>query len=278
MTSMTTLRTANRVLGTIAPTFTAGLARRLMMRPHVNQPRPWELPARETAEKITFRFGLGGYRWGSSGPTVLMMHGWQGRPTQFARFIEPLLASGRQVIALEAPAHGRSPGEEAHPVAFAEALLEAASEIRGLESVVGHSMGGSAAMIAVHRGLPVQRAVAIGSPSAMQTVLQRFANTVALPHGAQRRFFELVDKTVGVPASELDVARLGSELDIPGLVVHDRDDDMVPFEDGRAIAEHWRHARFIETSGLGHRQVLADPDVVHAVVSFLTENTLARAA
>ena len=109
MTTLTTLRTANRVLGTIAPAFTAGLARRLMMRPTVNQPRAWELPARDTAEKITFRFGLGGYRWGTSGPTVLMMHGWQGRPTQFACFVEPLLASGRQVIALEAPAHGRSP-------------------------------------------------------------------------------------------------------------------------------------------------------------------------
>ena len=108
MNTLATLRTANRLVGANAPEATARFARKLLMKPQAHRPRDWELGALERAERITFRFGLSGLRWGNSGPVVLAMHGWSGRATQFAAFIEPLLASGRQVVALEAPAHGQS--------------------------------------------------------------------------------------------------------------------------------------------------------------------------
>ena len=279
MNSLSTIRTTTRVLGTIAPRLTAGLARKLMMTPRVHQPREWERGALESAERITFRFGLSGLRWGNGGPVVLMMHGWQGRPTQFKQFIAPLLAAGRQVIALEAPGHGRSPGPESNVYLFAQALLDAAAELRGVESVVGHSMGGSAALIAMGEHRYAERAVVIGSPGSLVRVLDRFADSIALPEAAKRSFFDLVDERVGVPASELDTSRIGPHLHMPGLVVHDRDDDMVPFAEGEAIARAWPQARFLATEGLGHRQVLADPGVVHAVASFLTDGeALQRAA
>lgn len=278
MNAHTTIRTTARVLGTIAPRFTAGIARKLMMTPRVHQPREWELGALEGAERITFRFGLSGLRWGSSGPVVLMMHGWQGRPSQFRRFIAPLLAAGRQVIALEAPGHGRSPGPESNVYLFAQALLDAAAELRGVESVVGHSMGGSAALIAMGEQQYAERAVVIGSPASLARVLDRFADSIALPDAAKRSFFDLVDQRVGVPARELDTSRIGPRLHLPGLIVHDRDDDMVPFAEGEAIARAWPSARFLGTEGLGHRQVLADDGVVHAVTSFLTDRPAVQRA
>lgn len=270
MNAHSTLRTTTRMLGTIAPRLTAGIARRLMMTPRVHQPREWELAALDGAERITFRFGLSGLRWGASGPIVLMMHGWQGRPTQFRHLIAPLLAAGRQVIALEAPGHGRSPGPESNVYLFAQALLDAAAELRGVEAVVGHSMGGSAALIAMGEHRYAERAVVIGSPASLARVLERFADSIALPEAAKRSFFAQVDARVGVPASELDTARIGPRLTLPGLIVHDRDDDSVPFAEGEAIAAAWPEARFVATRGLGHRQVLADPGVVRAVTSFLT--------
>ena len=92
MNTLATLRTANRLVGAFAPEATARFARKLLMKPQAHRPRDWELGALERAERITFRFGLSGLRWGNSGPVVLAMHGWSGRATQFAAFIEPLLA------------------------------------------------------------------------------------------------------------------------------------------------------------------------------------------
>jgi pimeloyl-ACP methyl ester carboxylesterase len=278
MNTLATIRTANRLVGAIAPGVTAQFARKLMMKPQVFRPRDWELAALATAERITFRFGLSGLRWGTSGPVVLAMHGWSGRATQFAAFIEPLLANGRQVVALEAPAHGQSPGAEAHVFAFTESILEIAAELRGLESVIGHSMGGSAALHAVHLGLPAERVVTIGAPAALPRVLARFSRWLSLPQAAERRFIEVVDRHVGIKSEELDFARHAPKPGVSGLIVHDRDDREVPYSEAEALSAAWPHAQLLGTSGLGHSRVLADATVVRAVSDFLTAAPQARAA
>lgn len=270
MNAMSTIRTANQIVGRVAPAFAARMARRLLMRPRVHAPRTFESGAFEGAERITFRFGLAGWRWGGPGPIVLMLHGWQGRPSQFKHFIAPLLAAGRQVIAIEAPAHGRSPGTEAHPIAFAEALLEVAGELRDVEAVIGHSMGGAAALIALDKQAFAGKAVIIGAPASMGRVLGRFANFIGLPKRARDTFFDVVDAHVGVPAADIDMSKFGAKLPVSGLIVHDHDDDMVPFSEGEVIAKHWLRAEFLPTQGLGHRLVLADPNVVRRVVQFIT--------
>lgn len=271
MSSLTLIRTLNRLLGAIAPGTVARNARKLLMRPRPHAPRGWEEAALKSAERITFRFGLSALRWGRQGPITLLMHGWEGRPTQFAAFIAPLLAQGRQVIALDAPAHGRSPGTEAHPLAFAEALLEAASELRHVDTVIGHSMGGAAALLAIERGLSVRKAVTIGAPAAMQRVLDRFARFIGLPAAAHRRFRKLVDSYTGVRAEQLDVECSEPRIAVPGLIVHDREDTSVPFTEALALRDAWPHARLIETQGFGHRQVLASPQVIAEVAAFIAD-------
>jgi pimeloyl-ACP methyl ester carboxylesterase len=270
MNTLQTIRTANRVVGTFAPTVAARFARRLLMTPQRHREKDFERAARAIAEPVTFRFGLSGLRWGHAGPVVLAMHGWSGRPTQFGAFVAPLLAAGRQVIALEAPAHGRSPGHEAHVFSFVEALLEAGSEIKGLESVVGHSMGGAAALYAAHLGLPVDRVATLGAPAALRRVLARFAEWVALPAPAAEAFLDTVNRHVGVDADEMDVARFAGRLGFDGLVVHDRDDREVPFSEAQALTAAWPAARSLFTTGLGHNRLLADAGVVDATVRFLT--------
>ena len=92
MNTLATIRTANRLFGNLAPKLTAKLARRILMTPHVPRAREWELGVLAEAQPITFRFGLAGLRWGSHGPIVLLVHGWEGRPTQFAQLVAPLRA------------------------------------------------------------------------------------------------------------------------------------------------------------------------------------------
>jgi hypothetical protein len=50
---------------------------------------------------------------------------------------------------------------------------------------------------------------------------------------------------------------------------HDTEDNVTPVEDSRAIAKAWTNARYIETSGLGHRGALQSKDIHDQVVDFL---------
>jgi len=271
MNALTAIQTTSRILGRVAPRVTARAARKLLMTPHPHRMRAHEHPALASGAPITFRFGGTGLRWGTRGPVVLAMHGWEGRPTQFSEFIAPLLAAGRQVVAIEAPGHGRTASDgESSVLRFTEALLEAAAELREVESVLGHSMGGAAALYAVSQGLPATRGVTIGSPAALSRVLARFADAIALPPAARREFFAVVDAHVGIRAADVDVERLAPALGIETLIVHDQDDREVPFVE----AAHWvaalPAARLLATEGLGHSRILADAGVVDQVSRFLT--------
>src|SRR5690606_28650405 len=224
------------------------------------------LPLLAQSERITLRFGLSALRWGS-GPAVLLMHGWEGRPTQFAELIKALVNAGYGVVALDAPAHGRSPGREANVVLFARALLEAASELPPLKAVIGHSMGGASAMLAVQLGLRTEALVSIAAPSRFLDVLRGFAGMVGLPARARSAFIQEVEHAFGMPLKYLDVAHY--QMNMPGLIVHAEDDTFVSVRASQVIHEAWFDSRLMRLKQGGHQKVLADPQVIKGVLALL---------
>lgn len=268
MNQMTWVRGVNATLGRVAPQMVASRLRERFMTPRNLPPRDWELPLLTSAERITLRFGLSALRWGS-GPTVLLMHGWEGRPTQFANLIRGLVDAGYGVVALDAPAHGRSPGREANLALFARALLEAASELPPLKAVIGHSMGGASALLATQMGLRTEALVSISAPSRILTVLRGFARFMGLPAVARSHFVRQVERTAGIPAAHLDVQRY--QLELPGLVVHAEDDQVVPVSEAERIHGAWFDSQLLRLPAGGHQRVLGDPLLLQAVLGLLGE-------
>ncbi|WP_194787736.1 alpha/beta fold hydrolase [Pseudomonas sp. UFMG81] len=271
MTTLSWIRGVNGTLGHLVPEHVAGKMRRAFMTPRTLPPRQWELPLLARAERITLRFGLSALRWGQ-GPTVLLMHGWEGRPTQFAALIETLVAAGHTVVSLEGPGHGRSPGHQANVVLFARALLEAAAELPPLRAVIGHSMGGASVMLALQWGLRAEAAVSIAAPAQLLGVMRGFARRLGLPARARAAFIRQVERDIGVQIARLDVA--GYQLDLPGLVVHASDDDMVPASESQVIHKAWFDSRLLTLEAGGHLRVLADPRLGEAVLELLARTNL----
>jgi pimeloyl-ACP methyl ester carboxylesterase len=253
-----------RIVGAVFPQLAARIARRLSTHPRRAAPRG--VPP--GAEAITFRFGLAGLRWGTGGPQILALHGWEGRATQFRGLGERLAARGYRLIALDAPAHGRSPGDVANPLIFVDALQEVAAELGPLHAVVGHSMGGAAALLAQTRGMRAARSVVISAPAALTDMLRRMARYLGLPERATRAFIAEMERFAGEPAAMIDVDRFPQFRLRPLLVVHDRHDAVVPFADGERIAAVG-HGELVETHGIGHRDMLRDAGVLDRVALFL---------
>ncbi|MBC3366393.1 alpha/beta fold hydrolase [Pseudomonas sp. SWRI154] len=271
MDRLSWIRGVNGTLGRIAPSLVAKKMRKVFMHPRNLPPRDWELPLLATSERITLRFGLSALRWGK-GPAVLLMHGWEGRPTQFAALITALVDAGYTVVALDGPAHGRSPGREANVLLFARAMLEAAAELPPLQAVIGHSMGGASAMLAVQLGLRTETLVSIAAPARILGVLRGFARMMGLPPRARSAFIRQVEQDVGMQASKMDVAQY--QLDIPGLIVHAEDDNSVSVKESQLIHEAWFDSRLLRLSQGGHQRVLADPRVIDGVLSLLAGRSL----
>jgi len=267
---LTMFRLRNQVMGILAPLQTARKARGIFMKPRRHQPKDWELEVEKQGQRIAIGEGLSAIQWGT-GPCILLMHGWESRGTQLAKFVEPLTRQGFQVVALDAPAHGHSLGEEANPVVFAEAILTVEKELGPFYAVIGHSMGAAATAISLKRGLECQKVVLISGPSSIEQVLLRFAKFIGLSKGVRRRFIRVVENHVGLLSQELEVAKMSESFEMKALIIHDHDDLEVPFSEAESIQRHWKNAVLIPTNGLGHRRIVRDPIVLERVVAFMKD-------
>lgn len=273
MKGLALLRAFNAVVGLLLPAWPARIARNLTVRPR--GPRALDTAG---ARRLALRHDLSALWWGDTGPVVLALHGWDGRAAQFAPLAAALNAAGRQLVAIDAPAHGASAGAETTLAGFTAALRLAASELGEVEALAGHSLGAAACAVALAEGLPARRAVLFAPPSSIEGYLRGFARSLWLPPRATERYLRLVEELAGVPARDLDVATLARRLRQPALVVHDRGDRAVPFAEGTAVARAWGGARLLATEGLGHSRLLADAGVVAAATEFLAPAERAKAA
>jgi len=68
---------------------------------------------------------------------------------------------------------------------------------------------------------------------------------------------------------ELHVPTLARSMTSPVLIVHDTSDTDVPYTHAEEIALAWPQSELFTTTGLGHRAILRDPEVVRRTVEFL---------
>lgn len=261
----------NTLMGTIFPGKAAESAKSLFLTPRKYPLKDWEQTAEQAGERITLTNNLSALRWGKSARKILLVHGWESRATQMAGFVDPLVQEGFEVIALDGPAHGRSPGKHANPYMFAQAVQQAHAELGPFEAIIGHSMGGSAVAIAIAEGVETKKAVLIASPSSIESVLNRFARFIGLPDKSRQTFIRLVEQKVGRSAASLEIAKLIQSSSTRGLVIHDEQDREVPFGEAKAIVQSWKGASLLSTQGFGHRSILRQESVWQSIMGFVLE-------
>lgn len=181
-----------------------------------------------------------------------------------------LQAAGHRVVTFDAPGHGASPGRLSSGVEFARAALAVArADGREPAAVVGHSLGGFAAALALARGLPAQRAVFIAPSAEIDSYTRQFAALLGVRDSTIASMRDRLERRLDFAWDELNVPALAPAMRVPLLVVHDRHDPEVPWSAGAAITAAWPGAVLVTTDGLGHHRIVSDRAVVARVRDFL---------
>ncbi len=257
----------------LAPGLAGLWAERLFLSP----PRT-TLPANEFPEFLGARTRwvqhrgrrIATWSWGSPArPAVLLVHGWGGNAVQMRAFVAPLVAEGLRVVAFDHPAHGLSEGALTGLPDLADAITEVAWEHGKVRAIVAHSLGGPATALALARGLPAERVVLVSAPSDLVGHSRRFARWHWLPESVRGAMQAAIEERFGVRWAEMEVSRIAPRLAARALLIHDRDDRIVRWKQGRVFAQHWPGARLLLTRGLGHGRILQDAGVVRAVADFI---------
>jgi pimeloyl-ACP methyl ester carboxylesterase len=280
--SKNTLRLTRAALQTafvVSEDLGASLAERLFTttRRHARPQRERDVlaSAREFTIDITLRSPrwhggaqrpVAAWRWGF-GPTVLLVHGWEGRGSQLGAFVAPLVEAGMSVVAFDAPGHGDSPDHQLYLTDFADAVADVAAAVGPLHAIIAHSFGAAAALLAHARaGVEAPRNVMLAPNVLIDDAVARFARLVGLDERDRIAFEQRLAAHTGITLDALALDRLVDGCEGALLVVHDRDDREVPFVHGERLAATWPNAQLRATEQLGHRRVLRDPAVLAAVV------------
>jgi pimeloyl-ACP methyl ester carboxylesterase len=210
------------------------------------------------------------------GPTVLMVHGWGDHAARMGAFIAPLVARGFRVVAIDLPGHGRNGIAATDLPTQAAALVAVGRRLGPIHAVIGHSLGGTVAMLAVRDGLAPKALVLLASPARLDRAVSRFQVLLGLPDRAVDGLRRRIEARFGATVWD-DYAADRLALDVPTLIIHDSDDPQVDIAESRMLAAAWPGAELRSTSGLGHQRIVRDPAVLTAAESFV-ERALVRSA
>ena len=139
--------------------------------------------------------------WGTTGPAILLMHGWGGARAQMTGFVDPLLSAGYRVIAYDQPAHGESDGRTTNLLEIAPSMDLIAEKEGPFQAVVAHSFGTlitSYALVERNFGACVLRRIGghLGRQAFQQEREQRVRILIA--ENAARRGVQFHDSATGV--------------------------------------------------------------------------------
>lgn len=203
---------------------------------------------------------------GEAAPLVMLVHDWEGQVHDMMPFVQPLLEAGARVVAFDAPAHGRSSGDEAHVLDFARAIPAVAEAAGGaVAAVIAHGVGASALTLAIQDGFRPGRAVLLAPLADLTLPVRQIAHVLRLDLDGEHALNRRIDRRLGQPLSALSLQGDGA---VPALLVHAVDDRIMPVSDALHLASLWSGMETRLVEGLGHRRLLSDADVIAQAVGF----------
>ena len=177
--------------------------------------------------------------------------------------------TGSTIIAIDAPAHGLSGGTEFNIIKYASYIDVAVKHYKP-SVLIGHSIGGAACIYyqAQFQSQDIKKMVILGAPSDYSLIVANYVHLLSLNKRMNQLLTSEFSTKFNKEISQFSIANFAREIQIPGLLIHDLEDAIVVFGEGKKNAAAWNNATLIETTGLGHS--LHSDEVYSKMVHFLT--------
>lgn len=234
----------------------------------------------EQAEKVQQKvegITVKGWHWHPETAAIpqrkaLIIHGFESSAINFDRYVRPLLRKGYEVLAVDAPAHGRSGGSKINAPLYKKTIQAINKQFGPIQSFMAHSFGGLAVCLALEEisHTPDYRLVLIAPATETTTAIETFLSFLKLDPAIRPEFDKVIIKKGGVSPAWYSIRRAMKHIKAKVLWIHDEDDDTTPLSDALKVKdENHTNIQFVITKGLGHRRIYRDNKVTKQIVEFL---------
>ena len=214
------------------------------------------------------------YRYGQSSKKILLVHGWEGAASDFSQFFKPLKEQNFEIWTLDLPGHGESAFSQLNVLIASDLLIEL-NDLKGpFLALVGHSFGGFSLGLASTKraelsNLPL---ITIGAPTRLHRILEEYAKFVDFNDDQLDYMFNKIERDFKIKINDFEQGKFLKNHKAPILIVHDKQDEMVPYSRLEDIKEQTTAPEFHITDGLGHTRILRNRKVVDKIVSFISDH------
>lgn len=263
-----------KILQKIAPPLALRFALKLFFTP-----LKFKIPERERSKhelakrsnrSLTSGSNYEAFEWGdSTNETIILVHGWSGRATQFFALIDALLISNYHIVSFNAPAHGQSKEKKTSLLEFTECIEDLNQEFGPIHKGIGHSLGGGALFIALSRGLALHQIISLGSPSSIKEVISDFCEKAHANKKIKEGINAHIELMFSIKTDEISNDYLARKFKPKGMVIHDKEDVDVPIRHAHSLHSAWPESEIIISKGNGHRRILNDKAIIEKIMAFI---------
>lgn len=208
------------------------------------------------------------YRWLGKKQTILLAHGWESSSVRWEVFIKALHKLDYNIIALDAPAHGKSGSKFFNAILYAEFINVVIKKFKPT-ILIGHSVGGMATVFSnqKYQFANIEKMVLLGTPSELTGVFKRYVDMMSYNARIEKQINELVFEDFGKYPKDFSTAKFLKDNTSKGLIIHDKEDPIIPFEEAELINNSYKNSTLFTTQNLGHS--LNNNAVTTHVVDFI---------
>jgi esterase/lipase len=244
-------------LGIINPGLAAKKGFYLFCNPMSKPLKPFQLAFLESGKDKILHFEdikIQTYKWGNGSQKILLIHGWASHSFRWKATIEHLLENDFTVYAFDAPAHGLSSGKMLHLILYSQIIDLFMQHNNEIENIISHSIGGFALVywLYQHPKNNIKKAVIMGAPGEADDFFNFYKDSLGLTDKTLKIVTNQFIKAIGHEPSYFSASQFATNLQVQGLIIHDKEDKDTSFENSLKLHSTWKNSTLKLTQGLGH--------------------------
>lgn len=210
------------------------------------------------------------YHWKGNKSSILLAHGWESNSYRWKDLIELLKLQNYNIIAIDAPAHGKSGSKIFNAILYSECIHEVLKTF-DVDTFIGHSVGGTACAIALHNNKvsSVKKLISLGAPSNFIDLVNNYKKMMGFNKNIIKSMDAYYLKNFGHLPDYFTVANFSENILAKGLIIHDKKDRIISFKDALEISKYYKNSKLIKTIGFGHG--LKSEIVYNHILEFLND-------
>ncbi len=262
-------------LAQIAPGLAGRIAFKLFCKPAKKEPKKNEFNFLATADRTTEVVDGRAYavwHWGFKGPIALLVHGWESHSGRWRKMVPILLNAGYQVVAVDAPAHGRSDGNRFTMVEYAGIIRFLLQKYAPVDLIIGHSVGATSVVWALNNtgeAYRPKKAVLLAPFTSLRYTMERSTRNLGISPLVMRETIKRIEIFAKIAYDDIDITLRAHTLEgMQTLIVHDRGDRVTEHTESEKLHTAWPGSELWITEGFGHG--LTAPEVYKVLEDYVS--------